>query len=132
MCKHDHRDTHNGHWDVTITNGVVHVARPAWADPKPARIRHRRRQPDAADPIGLTDSSLPPTANRPRPPRPGPAWPYTGDIPWITADEAARLDPWGDEPHQPTTVRTPPRPPTDPTTWVSPWEDEPDTPTPGS
>ena len=28
LCKRCHRDLHAGHWDIHITNGSVHVARP--------------------------------------------------------------------------------------------------------
>ncbi|HWD82304.1 MAG TPA: DUF222 domain-containing protein, partial [Kribbella sp.] len=35
LCRRHHTDLHNGHWHITITNGVVHVARPDWADPPP-------------------------------------------------------------------------------------------------
>ncbi|MFD7153817.1 DUF222 domain-containing protein [Kribbella sp. NPDC059898] len=35
LCRSDHTDLHNGHWQITITNDVVHVTRPIWADPPP-------------------------------------------------------------------------------------------------
>ena len=35
LCRRHHIDLHAGHWTITITNGVVHVARPTWADPPP-------------------------------------------------------------------------------------------------
>jgi hypothetical protein len=141
MCKHDHRDTHNGYWDVAITDGVVQVTRPQWADPKPSRLRYRpppapapepgKPPPgtpgsvDATDPGRPGDNPLPPTTTAARPPTPARAWPYTGDIPWITPEEAARLNPWGDEPNQATTsAPTQPRTSTDTGAWTSPWGDE--------
>ncbi|TCC01821.1 HNH endonuclease [Kribbella soli] len=45
LCRRHHTDLHQGRWTVTITNGEVHVARPAWADPPP---RHLHRPPDDA------------------------------------------------------------------------------------
>ncbi|MGY4767908.1 DUF222 domain-containing protein [Kribbella sp. CWNU-51] len=42
LCKRCHRDLHAGHWDIHITNGIVDVARPAWATPNPIpRDRYR-------------------------------------------------------------------------------------------
>jgi hypothetical protein len=78
--------------------------------------------------MGATGDEQPPGDEGP--PRPAPAWPHTSDIPWITAEETARLNPWGDEPHQATTARTPSSTATD-TTWKSPWDDDHDTGSPG-
>ncbi|NIK57735.1 HNH endonuclease signature motif containing protein [Kribbella shirazensis] len=36
LCRRHHVDLHNGHWTITITDGIVHVARPTWADPPPS------------------------------------------------------------------------------------------------
>ncbi|MFD7158552.1 DUF222 domain-containing protein [Kribbella sp. NPDC059898] len=33
LCRRHHVDLHNDRWTITITNGKVQVARPAWADP---------------------------------------------------------------------------------------------------
>ncbi|MFD7154832.1 DUF222 domain-containing protein [Kribbella sp. NPDC059898] len=33
LCRRHHVDLHNGRWRISITDGKVHVARPAWADP---------------------------------------------------------------------------------------------------
>ena len=42
LCKRCHRDLHAGHWTIHITNGIVDVARPAWATPDPVpRDRYR-------------------------------------------------------------------------------------------
>jgi hypothetical protein len=152
MCKHDHRDTHHGYWDVAITDGVVRVTRPGWADPRPARLRHPRpaKPPpaaasaaaprpgtppapaDPADPFWPDDDSLPPTTITTRTPSPARAWPHTGDTTWTTPDDTARLNPWGDEPDQATpSAQTPPRTHSDPATWTSPWGDEPDNSAPG-
>jgi hypothetical protein len=164
MCKHDHRDTHDGYWDVSITDGVVKVARPGWADPKPARLHHPPAPAPAAaaaaepppgtppEPASTTrgpgapgtadpfwpDDPLPPTTTGARPSSPARAWPHTGDTAWITPDETARLNPWGDDPDQttpsaqtPSSGQTPPRTPTDPATWTSPWGDEDEKSAPG-
>jgi 5-methylcytosine-specific restriction protein A len=45
LCRRHHVDLHAGHWHITITNGVVHVARPTWADPPP-----RPEPPGSASP----------------------------------------------------------------------------------
>ncbi|WP_344749441.1 HNH endonuclease signature motif containing protein [Kribbella aluminosa] len=40
LCRRHHTDLHAGHWNITITSDVVHVARPAWADPpSPSSVR---------------------------------------------------------------------------------------------
>jgi hypothetical protein len=85
LCKRCHRDLHAGHWNIEITNGVVHVARPAWATPDPVP-RGRYRPPTIAD-SGSTNTG---TAAR--------VWPRDTDPPWITTDDAARLNPWGEIP----------------------------------
>jgi hypothetical protein len=35
FCRAHHTDVDNGHYTVTIINGVVHLTRPTWADPPP-------------------------------------------------------------------------------------------------
>ncbi|MET7283667.1 DUF222 domain-containing protein [Kribbella sp. NPDC005582] len=35
LCAAHHRAVHNGQWALSITGGVVQVARPTWADPPP-------------------------------------------------------------------------------------------------
>ena len=75
FCGAHHTGVHHGHWTVTILDGVVHLSYPDWAEPDPT-TRQRRPPPH-------------------RSPQPSP--PPTGDIPWITKEDAARLDPWGDE-----------------------------------
>ncbi|MEU4287782.1 DUF222 domain-containing protein [Kribbella sp. NPDC026596] len=51
LCRRHHIDLHAGDWIITITNGVVHVARPSWADPSPQRR--------TAQPQRRADSSRP-------------------------------------------------------------------------
>jgi hypothetical protein len=58
FCRAHHIDVDNGHYTVTITNGVVHLRRPSWADPPPTRrpsIRHRPRS-GAATPGPVEDA----------------------------------------------------------------------------
>ncbi|MET7278385.1 DUF222 domain-containing protein [Kribbella sp. NPDC005582] len=35
LCALHHRAAHTGQWTITITDGVLHVTRPTWADPPP-------------------------------------------------------------------------------------------------
>lgn len=87
LCKRCHRDLHSGHWNIRIVNDTVEVARPTWATPE--RIPRGRYRPPPTSP--------PP--NRPTTAAPGRAWPRDSDPPWITAEEAARLNAWGDPPN---------------------------------
>ncbi|HEY3557619.1 MAG TPA: DUF222 domain-containing protein [Kribbella sp.] len=126
LCKRCHRDLHAGHWNIRITNGIVHVTRPTWATPDPvprARYRPPTTPPDTPRPgtpmrgtqtpgTGTPGTPMPGTGTpggpRPGAPMPGPtaevtrtgrpvrAWPRDSDPPWITAEETARLNPWGD------------------------------------
>ncbi|HWD80456.1 MAG TPA: DUF222 domain-containing protein, partial [Kribbella sp.] len=106
-CRRHHADVHNGRWTITITNGQVHVARPAWATPynpiTEAPVDTSTRPPSRpADP-----GSPPRTNNRARPSRPtaapwqvtpvptgGPASRWKADA--ATLAEAARFAVWGD------------------------------------
>ncbi|MEV0792232.1 DUF222 domain-containing protein [Kribbella sp. NPDC050459] len=46
LCRRHHTDLHRGHWTITILDGVVHVARPSWAEPAhPHRFRRRAAAP---------------------------------------------------------------------------------------
>ena len=91
LCKRCHRDLHAGHWTIHITNGIVHVDRPMWATPDPVP-RGRYRQPTTIrDPGSTTASSTGGAAGGSTR-----AWPREMDPPWIKADDAARLNPWGD------------------------------------
>ncbi len=164
LCKRCHRDLHAGHWTIQITNGIVEVARPAWATPNPVpRDTYRppttTPHPPPATPTTSTATGHPPItdATTGHPPTTdaitgrasttdgaagGPvtrAWPRDTDPPWITAEDAARLNPWGDTPdhraphthdqqkhqnHQdPTSEPGPPRPPT---STFDPWGEDSD------
>jgi hypothetical protein len=91
LCKRCHRDLHAGHWDISITNGIVHVARPTWATPDP--VPRGRYRPPTTTPHPAT-----PTTRSTTPAAPARAWPRDTDPPWITTDDTARLNPWGDTP----------------------------------
>ncbi|GAA1642217.1 hypothetical protein GCM10009744_35250 [Kribbella alba] len=148
LCRAHHIQIHHGHWNITITRGRVTVTRPTWAEPGRLPRLNRRRPPATPDTRpapgspggpapgapgspgapGATDDEEPPRADGP--PRPAPAWPHTSDIPWITPEETARLNPWGDEPRPPTPARTLTQPKND-TTWKAPWDDDQDAASPG-
>ncbi|HEY9337916.1 MAG TPA: HNH endonuclease, partial [Kribbella sp.] len=53
LCRRHHTDVHRGHWHIRITNGIVHVARPSWAEPSPTLTAARRTAPPHAHPPGL-------------------------------------------------------------------------------
>ncbi|MET7281960.1 DUF222 domain-containing protein [Kribbella sp. NPDC005582] len=38
LCALHHRAVHAGQWTITITDGIVHVTRPTWADPPPTDL----------------------------------------------------------------------------------------------
>ena len=111
LCKRCHRDLHAGHWSIHITNGLVDVARPAWATPGPLP-RDRYRPPTAIPhpteptPDSTTAGTATPDSTTPGTATAGGiarAWPRDTDPPWITPDDTARLNPWGDTPdHRPT------------------------------
>ncbi|MFD7156212.1 DUF222 domain-containing protein [Kribbella sp. NPDC059898] len=66
LCRRHHVDLHNDRWHITITNGKVHVARPAWADP----ITTPAMNPPGA---GLAHAEPPPSRshrNTPKTPTP--------------------------------------------------------------
>jgi hypothetical protein len=131
LCRAHHIQIHHGHWNITITAGRVTVTRPTWAEPPPARL-NRKRPPGTPDTRGAPGSpgamgAMSATGDeQPRggdgPPRPAPAWPHTSDIPWITPEETARLNPWGDEPLEATTARASSSTAT--TASASPWGDD--------
>jgi hypothetical protein len=142
MCKHDHRDTHNGYWDVSITDGVVRVARPGWADPKPARLHHpppAKPAPPAATAAAGAASAAASAASEPAigpPPEQastarGPGGPGGPGSPGAAdpADAAVAADPfWPDDPLPPTTTAARPASParawphTGDTAWTTPDE----------
>jgi len=110
LCKRCHRDLHAGHWDIQITNGVVHVSRPTWAIPAP--VPHGRYRPPTTTPHPpMPESTTAGTPTR--------AWPRDTDPPWITSDDTKRINPWGDPPDQrPTRAKTSPA-----RVGVDPWAD---------
>ncbi|MGY4769158.1 DUF222 domain-containing protein [Kribbella sp. CWNU-51] len=187
LCKRCHRDLHAGHWTIQITNGIVDVARPAWATPNPipcGRYRPPTTTPHATPTISTTTgrasttdatagrasttdaatgraSTTDATAGRASTTDAatgrasttdaatgrasttdaatgrasttdaatgrasttgaaagGPvtrAWPRDTDPPWITPDDTARLNPWGDTPDErPTRAKRPPATDVDP------------------
>ncbi|MEV0797218.1 DUF222 domain-containing protein [Kribbella sp. NPDC050281] len=59
LCRRHHIDLHAGHWTITITNGVVHVTRPTWADPI-AAPDPRQREPVPPSSSTRARSAAPP------------------------------------------------------------------------
>ncbi|MGW5193154.1 DUF222 domain-containing protein [Kribbella sp. NPDC004138] len=56
LCRRHHVDLHRGRWHITILDGIVHVARPSWAEPAPSPATARRTAPPRArPPSGRTD-----------------------------------------------------------------------------
>ena len=107
FCGHDHDAVHKGIYTVTITDGIVQVTRPTWADPSPTPPR-RLPKPNWADPTTAeptTAESPTPTGPTPTgsaPTRPAPvSHPPTSDhangLSWLTPAAAARLNPWGED-----------------------------------
>ncbi|WP_427890666.1 DUF222 domain-containing protein [Kribbella sp. GL6] len=87
LCRRHHSDLHNGHWHITMTNDVVHVARPAWADPPPPVHLQRPTTTRAATPGNEPVVSGPPVV-------PARASRWKADD--MTLAEAARFAVWGD------------------------------------
>jgi hypothetical protein len=50
LCRRHHVDLHNGHWQITIADGAVYVARPSWAEPSPTITAARRAAPPEVQP----------------------------------------------------------------------------------
>ena len=46
LCRRHHVDLHKGRWTITITDGVVRVALPTWAEPPPRPRQHQRQRAD--------------------------------------------------------------------------------------
>jgi hypothetical protein len=111
LCKRCHRDLHAGHWTIQIINGIVHVDRPAWATPDPTPHGRYRPPTTTPHPVAATPTTGTATGRAPTTSTTigGPvarAWPRDTDPPWITAEDAARLNPWGDAPDErPTRTR---------------------------
>ena len=90
LCRRDHTDLHNGRWTVTITDGAVHVDRPAWADPPPLHANSARRGPERLKPLNSADAfAQPATVDLTRPESAG-RW--KGDA--ASYAEAARFAVW--------------------------------------
>ncbi|MFD7154763.1 DUF222 domain-containing protein [Kribbella sp. NPDC059898] len=69
LCRRHHVDLHNDRWTITITNGKVHVARPAWADP----ISAQPGTPSTCDATGATQGLTRPAWASPTSPQPASA-----------------------------------------------------------
>ncbi|MET9314874.1 DUF222 domain-containing protein, partial [Kribbella sp. NPDC003505] len=52
LCRRHHTDLHKGRWHLAILDGIVRVARPAWAEPAPTPATARRTAPPRARPPG--------------------------------------------------------------------------------
>jgi hypothetical protein len=109
LCRRHHTDLHKGRWQITIVDGVVHVARPSWAEPSTTFTAARGAAPPYADsrstapPDAQPTSTAPPDAQRTSAASPdlqvwGEAPPdgeppdrddTTANRPWWRADEAA-------------------------------------------
>jgi hypothetical protein len=109
LCRRHHTELHKGHWRITITDGVVEVARPTWADalPPPTNLPPRGSQPAAneqSEPalvlVGPVDDEARRDATclaiwgEARPPRP----PATSK----RAPDSSPTDPWSDRRSEPT------------------------------
>ena len=88
LCKRCHRDLHAGHWNIHITNGIVHVTRPTWATPDP--IPHDRYRPPTTTPHPTTPHPLRPHRAQPRTGSPRPGTPHRSSH---TRHSHARLAP---------------------------------------
>ncbi|MGZ0152174.1 DUF222 domain-containing protein [Kribbella sp. WER1] len=129
LCRRHHVDLHAGRWQLTITNGKVHVQRPTWATPahpkdtgptqpqsthptQPARLRPA--QPAAAEPTrpANTHQRTPLPTPLPAPPtRPDPPPPNTPqDLPDTPA-------PPGATPARPNCPDSTPAEPSPPNPW---------------
>ena len=76
LCRRHHTDLHDGHWTITITDGVVEVNRPAWADP-PRNPARPGSPPDALRPGSQTGPPDAPS-DPPAPPSPHSSHSETG------------------------------------------------------
>ncbi|MGY4765544.1 DUF222 domain-containing protein [Kribbella sp. CWNU-51] len=95
LCRRHHVDLHHGDWTITITDGEVHVARPAWADPPPQHTTRPARQPDPCRP--RHQPAQQPPAPSPPPPPPQPTGPSTTGASRMSSPHTGR-DPSG-SPH---------------------------------
>ncbi|MFD7154472.1 DUF222 domain-containing protein [Kribbella sp. NPDC059898] len=126
LCRRHHVDLHNDRWAIAITDGKVHVARPTWADPTPARPTQPPR-PAPAHPNSPPREPQRDTPTTPVPPLAAPAHPepagaapaypdspgvvpacpepagvvaacsdLPGPVPTCAGDPPPTLNPWGD------------------------------------
>jgi hypothetical protein len=97
FCGGHHHAIHKGHYTVTITNGIVHVTRPTWADPTPTPTRRIRLNTApgsaAATPTpGPAATATPESASTSTPEsgtRPAPAPAATPTSVWATTPASA-------------------------------------------
>ncbi|WP_344191195.1 HNH endonuclease, partial [Kribbella karoonensis] len=95
LCRRHHVDLHNNRWTITITNGQVHVARPAWADPPGAA-------PAGTAPPGAAPGRAERPDSRPRPAEPNdspgavPAWADPPGVVSAWADPSGVVSAWAD------------------------------------
>ncbi|MEU4295134.1 DUF222 domain-containing protein [Kribbella sp. NPDC026596] len=118
LCRRHHTDLHNGHWTITITNGVVHVTRPTWADPPPpARTKqaHQPQSPRRTSTPALSNQSTPARSLTTTPSNPSPTPPSARTTP-PPAPSTTPADPTAPmhEPEPTTTAPQEPRPSTEP------------------
>jgi hypothetical protein len=81
LCRRHHTDLHKGHWHITITNGVVHVARPSWAEPATPIDAARRAAPPQTHPRHTTPPDAQPGRAVPPDDPPGNAVPPDAQSP---------------------------------------------------
>ena len=101
-----HIDVDNGHYTVTITDGVVHINRPTWADPPPTTrppTSHRFRSDPSTSGSAIHDAPVVVPVDESNKAEeavgkvlhPLRAFPMVGDPPPLIADPG--FDPWGPE-----------------------------------
>ncbi|MGZ0152284.1 DUF222 domain-containing protein [Kribbella sp. WER1] len=104
LCRRHHTDLHNGHWNISIADGIVHVDRPSWADPPPPTAPNRTTTTPPADPRAgqpndaarQPNGSAKPLNERAQPaPSPTPARASRWKSDEQTLTEAARFAVWG-------------------------------------
>ncbi|WP_433012015.1 DUF222 domain-containing protein [Kribbella sp. CA-294648] len=121
LCAGHHRAVHSGQWAITITGGVVHVTRPTWTTPGTTTAadlanltglaRYSTRSSDGQvsvnphheHPDRVITTNLTGQPSTPAGPQTNPRYsseskvqPSTGNLPWLTPEAVALLDPWGD------------------------------------
>ncbi|MGW5190311.1 DUF222 domain-containing protein [Kribbella sp. NPDC004138] len=71
LCRRHHVDLHRGRWHITILDGIVHVARPSWAEPSltPAAARRTAPPPHAQPPRTAPPDAQPRRTAPPAQPR---------------------------------------------------------------